>query len=376
MSQQTPRPADTRSDSVRALAEQYAARHTTLENYALGWFTAFGLLRRLGIDPFSWRGRLATGWLGVNVFLGLPVLITAVTGQWADAPFETWAVTAVYFGAVLASVYGLFQGAVCDLISLHCTMVDESGLQRLIAWDLRWYRIRTTVLVATAFALAVLVPLFFIERGMSGAAVPVGTIVVSALLLYQTGENSYVTFMLGIESRILAAYDYELYRLSPIDSVALRRSIRGYNQLGLLQSLFVTTFIILFAFLLPADSNLIAPIALILLLVAYLAIGFGVLVPRLAFQRLVQAEKEREMAPLQRRMNHLSSRLRELTAEEYAELKRLDEMHNKIRDSSENLLPLATIGQIVGTLLLPTVTTIAAVAGEAYLVRLLGRLVR
>jgi hypothetical protein len=73
-------------------------------------------------------------------------------------------------------------------------------------------------------------------------------------------------------------------------------------------------------------------------------------------------------------MNDSSSRLREPTEGEYAELKRLDELHAKIRDSSESLLPLATIGQIVGTLVLPTVTTIVAVAGEAYLARLLGRL--
>jgi hypothetical protein len=103
MTQFTPRPADTRFESVRALAEQYAARHRAIENYTLGWFTTF--------------------------------------------------------------------------------------------------------------ALTVLVPLFIIQRGMSGTAVPVGTIVVSALLLYQLGENTYATFMLGIESRILAAYDYALYRL-------------------------------------------------------------------------------------------------------------------------------------------------------------------
>ncbi|RME85971.1 MAG: hypothetical protein D6775_01390 [Caldilineae bacterium] len=51
------------------------------------------------------------------------------------------------------------------------------------------------------------------------------------------------------------------------------------------------------------------------------------------------------------------------------------EIHDRVRDSSENLLPLSTIGQIIGTLILPTATFIIAVAGEAYVSALMGPLI-
>ena len=82
------------------------------------------------------------------------------------------------------------------------------------------------------------------------------------------------------------------------------------------------------------------------------------------------------MAPLQSRLNDLSARLQELTEDEYEEMRRLKEAHDQIRDSSENVLPIRAIGQIVGSLLLPTVAFVAAVAGEVYLERLLERLLR
>lgn len=80
------------------------------------------------------------------------------------------------------------------------------------------------------------------------------------------------------------------------------------------------------------------------------------------------------MAPLQSRLNALSARLRELTEEEYEEMKRLEETHDKIRDSSENVLPIRAIGQIVGSLLVSTATFVAAVLSQVDLSNLLGRL--
>jgi signal transduction histidine kinase len=367
---------DDRSELLRALAEQYARQHTSLESWVLVYFAPFRLLRRFGVDPRTSQGYLATGLFATVLCLSPALVITAITGQWALAPVKAWAVVAVGFGVLLAIAYPVYRTIIDALVSFHRSMADEAGLRRLIAWDRRWYSLRASAPAAGAFTLGMLIVLFFIQRRTSGVSIPAGTIAVGAMLIYQVGEITYGTFMLAIETRILVAYDYILYRLSPIDSVALRRSIPGYNQVGLGNSLIVTLIIIGFVILLPARSSLIGPIALIMLLMSYLGIAFGMFMPRLAMQRIIRAEKEREMAPLQRRLNELSARLRELSEEEYQELKRLAEIHDTIRDSSENLLPLATIGQIIGTLILPTVTFIIAVAGEAYVSPLMDRLIR
>lgn len=375
MKQLAPRPPETRSETLRILAEQYAERHKAMENYILAWFTTFGLLRQLGIDPLSWRGRLANVIFVVILFLGVPLVITAATGQWAVASIRIWAVVAVVFGVLGVAIYQPFQNAVDTFLSLHRAMADEPGLRRLIEWDQRWFNVRVTIPVAGAFALVMVVLLHFIRQRTPGVAIPAGTIVVGAMLLHQVGEIMYTVFMLGIEAGMLGDYDYELYRLSPIDSVALQQSIDGSNRIALLVGLVATIFIIGFVILLPAQSSLIGQIALALLVMTYLATGFGVLLPRLAMKRIVQLEKAREMVPLQRRLDYLSAHLRELSDADYEEMKRLKEIHDIIRDSSENVLPISTIGQLVSSLILPTIAFMAAVAGEVVLSNVLERLV-
>lgn len=367
---QSPRPAETRSEELVALAEGYVQRHKAMENYVWAWFTTFNTLRRFNVDPLSRKGQLANVLFVIVLFLGVPLVVTAITGEWASAPFLTWTVIAVAFGLLGIAIYRPFQDALDQFLSLHRVMAEEAGLRRLIAWDERWYTVRTTIPIGATFALATMALLY--SQQQSEIAIPAGTIILGAMLLYQVGEISYTVFMLGIESRILGEYDYELYRLSPIDSVAIQRSIRGSNRLGLLVCVIATVFILGFVVLLPAsESALIQQIALILMVLAYLATGFGVVLPRLAIKRVVQAEKEREMAPLQRRLDHLSARLRELSDAEYDEMKRLKETHDIIRDSSENVLPISTIGQLFSSLILPTLAFAVAVAGEVLLGNLL-----
>lgn len=368
--QLAPRPADERAELLRALGEQYAHRTRDIRNYSLFWFTTSRLFRRLGV---SRHGRLAAALLWMIFMLGLPLIITGVAGQWAVAEIQRWAVVAVTFGITGMVIDRLYYESAYDRVSLHRTIADESGLRRLMAWDRRWYSVRAMASAAGAFMVATLVLVFSIQQPGSIAPISAGTIVVAAMLLYLVGENLYGIFIWSVESRILVGYKYELYRLSPIDSVAVQRSLRGYNGAALLASLLTTIFIIELIILLPAHSSLLVQIALVLLIITYLSVGLGVLLPRLAIRRIIQAQKEREMAPLQSRLNYLSARLRELTEDEYEEMKRLEETHDKIRNSSEDVLPIGAIGRIVGTLLLPTVTFVAAVAGQVDLSNLLER---
>lgn len=373
MKELAPRSPETRSETLRTLAREYAGRHKAMENYIAAWFVTFGLLRRLDIDPLTWKGRLGNFIVVMAVLLGAPMAATAATGQWSRAPFGVWAIVAVVFAVLGVVIYHPFQDAIDVFLSLHRVMADESGLRRLIAWDQRWFNVRAAVPAAGTFATSMLVFLFIVRQQAAHAHIPAGTIVLGAMLLYQVGEITYTVLMLGIEAGMLTDYDYELYRLSPIDSVALQQSIRGSNRIALLVGLVVTIFIIGFAILLPVQSDLGRRIALVLLVMAYLATGFGVILPRLAMKRIVQMEKVREMAPLQRRLDHLSAQLRELTDAEYEEIQRLKEIHDVIRDSSENVLPVSTIGQLVSSLILPTIAFAAAVAGEVMLSGLFER---
>jgi hypothetical protein len=363
MRDKPPRPPQPPSETIQRLAEQYAARHRSMENYILAWNTAFAILRRWGIDPLSWVGSLANVLYVVVLMLGVPLVVTAITGGWSEAPVLAWAAVALVFGVLGVVIYPPFYNAIDEFLSLHRALADEAGLRRLIAWDRRVFSIRSTWLAGTVFSLAVLT-IMFLGQSPNPIRVPAGSVVLGAMILYSVGEIVYSVFMLGIESRMLSAYDYHLYRLSPIDSIPLQRSIAGSGRIGALVGVIATIWIVGLVALLPRQSGPAEQLALILLIVAYVSTGFGILVPRIAMRRIIQLEKMREMAPLQRRLDHLTARVSELSDAEYEELQHLREVHDAIRDSSENVLPIETIGQFVSSLILPTIAFVAAVAGE------------
>lgn len=359
------------ADNTRlaALAAAYTERHAGMESYVLSWKVAFGLLRKLGLDPTGPGGRLANLALIAVLLLGVPAAVAAATGQWSQAPFETWAIVALLFGVLGAVIYRPLRAAIRDFLALHRLMADLAGLEHLVAWDRRWFNLRVSIPAAALFAAAMLALLLY-RMGSTWTAIDAGTLVVAAMLLYEVGEVLFTVVMLGIESRLLDRYDYDLYRLSPIDSIGVQRALRGSNRLGLLVGLVATTIIVGFLILFADQAALVGEIALSLLALAYLATAMGVILPRLAMKRIVRAEKERELAPIQERLDDLAGRLGELTEREDKELVRLRETHDLIRRSGESVLPLSSVGGLLSSLIIPTLTVALSQAGREFIARL------
>jgi hypothetical protein len=353
---------------LRSLAAAYSERHAGMENYVLSWRIAFAIIRRLGFDPRAPSGRLANLLLIALLLLGVPAAVSVAAGQWRSAPLPTWASVAALFAVLGALIYRPLRTAIDDFLSLHRLMADVAGLERLVAWDRRWFNLRVSVPVTALFAGLMLALL--LTRVDDPSALDAGTVVIAAMLIYEVGEVLFTVILLGLESRQLDRYDYDLYRLSPIDSVGLQRSIRGSNRLGLLVGMVATTIIVGFLLLLADQAALVGQIALALLLLAYLATAFGVILPRLAMKRIVRAEKERELGPLQERLDNLAGRLGELSEREEKELSRLRETHDLIRRSGESVLPLSSIGQLLSSLIIPTITVALSQAGREFILRL------
>lgn len=354
---------------LRALAAAYSERHTGMENYVLSWRLAFSLIRAFDLDPRGTSGRLANLALIVALLFGVPVLVSAATGHWSTAPLRTWILVAGLFGVLGAVIYAPLRAAIDEFTSLHRLMADGDGLARLVAWDRRWFNLRVSIPAAGGFAAGMLA-LLLARVDASRAPLDPGTVVIAAMLIYEVGEVLFTVILLGLESRLLDRYDYDLYRLSPIDSVGMQRSIRGSNRLGLLVGMVATTIIVGFLILLADQAALVGQIALALLALAYVATALGVLLPRLAMKRIVLAEKERELAPLQERLDDLAGRLGSLTEREDKELVRLRETHDLIRRSGESVLPLSSVGQLLSSLIIPTTTVVLSQAGREFILRL------
>ncbi len=157
-----------------------------------------------------------------------------------------------------------------------------------------------------------------------------------------------------------------LYRLSPADSVVVRRSLLGYNQLAALNVVASTVGPLCVLLLLPADSDLTWPVLLFLLLLLYVSTGLGVVLPRVALGRIIRRTKESEMQVLQIRVDNLLPRVGELTEDEREEFTQLQETHDAIRDSPENLLTPGDFAKVVGALALSTLTIVATAFANVY----------
>ena len=97
--------------------------------------------------------------------------------------------------------------------------------------------------------------------------------------------------------------------------------------------------------------------------------------PRVVLGRIIRRTKEAEMETLQSQLDELLPRVRELSEGEYEEMTRLQKVHDTIRDSPENLLPLGAILRTVGALFLSTVTILVTAFAQEWIAEWAKRIV-
>jgi hypothetical protein len=358
---------ESNAETLRALAGEYINHHTSLENYFINLHIEARLLRGLGIERLSWQGRLVAGLIWFLIFLLPALILTALTGEWAGAPLASWTIVAAAMGVLAMVSIPLFGSAMRNMISWIWTLVDEGEMRRLSAWEHKWYRPQVYGAISGTLALAVIVPFYFVASHDPAAPFHAGTLYIGALLAFTVSQTIWGLVLMIPEANHMSTFKHELYLLSPADSVLVRQSLRGYNQFGTLTVLYMTIMILLFLILLPGSSRVVAPIVLSLLLIEYLCTAMAVLVPRFFLERIIRAEKEKEMKTLQVRLNDLLPRLEELTEEEYEKMQRLQETQDAIRDSPDSLLPLGEIAKVGGALLLSTITVVATAFADTLL---------
>ena len=351
---------------LQTLADQIVNRQSGIQNYVLNNAIDFWLVRRIGLEPLSVPGRLVSAVLHFLTILVPALVLTAITRDGSGAALVLWIIVAPLLGGFVSMLPVIYRPAVPDHLSWARAIVDEADLRRLLTWCRRWYSCKAVAPVAVALTLAALVPFYLLAVRGSGTPMPTGSLYVSAFIVYLVMTNAYCAAMMTAEAYNLTTCNYELYRLSPADSVLVQRSLHGYNQLGAVNIVTSTAGALFVLLLLPTGSDLTLPVLLFLLLVLYVSTGMGVMLPRVVLGRIIRRTKAAEMETLQIRLDSLLPRLEELTEEEYDRMKRFQETHDAIRDSSENLLPLGDLAKIVGALALSTLTIVATAFADAY----------
>jgi hypothetical protein len=308
----------------------------------------------------------------ICLYLGLPLLLTASTHQLASAPVILWGIIASIFGLTFLS-YGIYSSIGNDVCAISHSVQHDKSLQQQTEWDNAWFNIRVAGTVGLMTAASVLLSIAPSSIHTQGQSIPSGTLIVIGLLSYQIGEIACNNLLICFEARNFSRMDHGLYRFNPLGTYSLQTSIRGYNRFGLTTSLLMSVYIAASALLLPMEMYLHNPVWLGLVLLVYLIIICGVVVPRIYIQKIVRDYKEKQLAPIRKHLNALFDKLLMLSPQEFSGMSRLVALEERLQRAPESCLPLSTAGRLFGTLFLPTFTFLLAVAGEAYLTKLIER---
>lgn len=359
--------AEASPEALQALADQIVDRTRNIENYFPITSIEFWFLHRLGIQPASWSGRL-TAWLIHFLMILLPALILSVlSGQLADAPLVLWTFASASYAGAVCVLPSPYHSVIGDFLSWVRAIAEEADLRRFAAWQRKWYNHRLLVPLSGGLTLAMVLPLYLWMLQGSSAASPAGMLYIFGFLVLAFSQAISVTIGMVPQGYLMSTFRYELYSLSPVDTVAVRRSVRGYNRYGVLTVVLVTAVVLLLVLLLPGGSPVVAPVVLALLLLLYLCTALAVLVPRFFIGCVIEAKKDEEIGILQVRLNELLLRVGDLSEEEHEEMSQIQEAHDAIRDSPENMLPVGDLAKVMGALALSTLTIVATAFADAYI---------
>lgn len=352
--------SDGNLEELEQLFQTYKTRHVSLFTWGtLYWLTSLPA-RLFKQDPYrSLPGITLT--LGSCILIVLlPLLaITRLTNSWNVADMPLWIGVSVIYGALMAIIGPLTVRADEDLVMLHGSMATTEAMRRLIAWDRRWFSYPVDSAL-TLFYTIITYMAFTTIHGLTGNhPIPVGTQVLGFYSFLLVGALAGNLTLLACETPMLIREEYRLFRHTPVQTLSLQRSLRGYNRIVGNDSLFITIIILLSVTLLPPDSGLLLPVALLLLGLAYSSILLIMFLSRFTLGQIISAAKERELAILQKRISVLWDRLLALDENESKELERLEKSYDRLASTPQTLLNLGqAINTFMAAIFFPTLSTL------------------
>jgi hypothetical protein len=366
-------PQADKNEKGLSIAQQWINQHCSLERYTLAFFIPFRLLRRFQINPQSKFGKSIIFILFILLIFGLPLTLTAIMDQWDQAPLKSWIVIGIVFGLLIGTSYDIYYKIGLNVCSIGHTVVDEKFFYRQINWDRYWFNLRIGGTVGLITSVSMLISLLYINHQTLDMVIPWGNLLVICFLAYQIGELACNNLLMCFEARNFSKVDHSLFRFNPIETESIHSSFVGYNQFALVTSLVMTVFIVCSVILLPNSAYLTNPVWLFIIFAVYSIVILAVIVPRYFVQQIIRKAKHRQLTPIRQKLNNMFDRLMHLSDEEYNEMLRLIDIQDLINKAPDSSLPFSTIGRIFGTLILPTISFILAVLGEAYISTLLQR---
>jgi hypothetical protein len=257
-----------------------------------------------------------------------------------------------------------------DFTALVGTIEREHDVRQLAAFVRRWYRLPVSAVVSAGVALTILLTcILAVPDGVR--ALPVGSVAVLALLLYDFGELAFQNlFAVPFMARV-ADFDHRLFWASPVDSVEVRGAMRVWATMQFMVGIGVTLSLMLAIVVVGLDSALLLPLAASFVLWGYLTTFASMLGVRSSVRRIVERIRDRNLAEVQRRIDALGPRFADLPHEDAQRLEHLITLHNAIRVAPTSPGTSQTLVHAAVALIIPTTMFVVTVFGEVLAERLL-----
>ena len=259
--------------------------------------------------------------------------------------------------------------ALREMTAAERAMTSQQDLRGLIASSKRWLRVWVAAGVGIVFAAIVLVSIQ-LSTGALGE-LPIGSLVLLAMILYQTGEIVSGSLIMIPVARLEASCAFRTYWRSPVDSPWIQESDEGQKKSEFIRGLAVTGLLVPVLILLLPGSDVLVPAAVAVVSAGYVAILVSAIGTRIFLQRIVKEAKAARMEAIQRRIDAFDPLLLELTEQEFTELERLAKVSDMIRDSPTRLRMMGTVTRVLGSVIIPTIGFVVTVilnqyAGQAF----------
>ncbi|HEX6128271.1 MAG TPA: hypothetical protein VF071_04525 [Candidatus Limnocylindria bacterium] len=345
------------------------------------------LLRRLGVDPSTLSAAILGGLAGISFRLLVPLGVTAVTGRWVGIRWEAWVLIAILLG--FADAWSLRRHVpiglagepmrvearrmLQDLTGLVPRIEHLADLRQLAAFVRRWYNIRASAAVAAAVAFTILLACLAVAPN-SMAELPLGSVALLALLLYEFGElafqNLYSVPFMTREAR----YDHGLFWPSPVDSVEVQGEMRAWATMQFMVGVGVTFSLVLAVLLVGPESPLVLPLAAGFIGWGYATTFASMVAVRAGVRTIVAKSRERNLAALQSRIDAYGPPFAERSPADAARVEHLIALHRAIREAPASPSASRTLIHTMVALVIPTAMFIVSVFGEVIAERLLDAL--
>jgi hypothetical protein len=335
---------------------------------------------RRGLDPASRRVVVATGSAGASIRLTLAVVTAGFAGQWSGAPWWRWAVVAAVLGvgdalAMRRHTVANLVPFTRDLTALMARLTSGSDLLLLRATVRRWSAAGMAATVAATIA-ALLFAVCVLLAPDALRALPVGSTVVLAIILFEVGELTFWSLAAVALVRHESGLDHDLFWPDPVASVEVQAQLRAWSELEVGRGTVVTLYLGLAIVLVGWDSPLVVPLAVGLVATGYLMTLVSTLAMRRGIGRIVARVRDRHLASIQQQLDAYEDRLARLTPTDHDEVQQLLALHDRVRNAPTRPKRSQSAAHAVAALLIPTVMFVLTVLSEVSAERLLEGLLR